>query len=105
MSALPVPVPEIFVVADLFFVVETLEPAGEFVGALNIPRHTLNMPFDALCVKSYTFAAQTIICKNVRPLERGVDELKAQESRLRGAHTGQGMAAEATREATWEPCP
>jgi hypothetical protein len=26
--------------ADLFFVVETLEPAGELAGALNVPRHT-----------------------------------------------------------------
>jgi hypothetical protein len=39
--------------ADLFVVVESLEPASEFVGALNFPGHHLNMPLDTLCVKSY----------------------------------------------------
>ena len=29
---------------DLFFVVEVTEPAGEFVGALNFPRHGQSMP-------------------------------------------------------------
>lgn len=30
--------------ADLFLVAEGLEPSGELVGALNIPRHRLIMP-------------------------------------------------------------
>jgi hypothetical protein len=40
--------------ADLFFVVEIVEPSGEFVRALNFPGHSQNMPFDALCVKGYS---------------------------------------------------
>ena len=39
--------------ADLFFVIEAREPAGKFVGALNVPRHSSNMPLEELCVKSY----------------------------------------------------
>jgi hypothetical protein len=39
--------------ADLFVVGEGLEPTRELVGALNLPGHPLNMPLDALCVKSY----------------------------------------------------
>ena len=31
--------------ADLLFVVEAHEPAGEFVRALNLPRHVGIMPF------------------------------------------------------------
>ena len=30
--------------ADLFLVAEGVEPSGEFVGALNVPRHGLIMP-------------------------------------------------------------
>ena len=44
--------------ADLFFVVEFLEPAGELVGAFDIPRHSSNMPLDALCVKCYIIATR-----------------------------------------------
>lgn len=39
--------------ADLFFVGEAFKPFGKLVGALNLPRHSLNMLLNELCVKSY----------------------------------------------------
>jgi hypothetical protein len=42
--------------AHLFLIVEIPEPARKFVCALNVPRHTRNMPLNELCVKGYNQA-------------------------------------------------
>jgi hypothetical protein len=44
--------------ADLFFVIEVVEPSGELVGTFDLPCHILSMPLNALCVKGYTSAVR-----------------------------------------------
>ena len=63
--------------ADLFLVREVFEPPGEFVGALDLPCHHLNMPLDDLCVKGYTLAVNLSALFDGRAFCEAKDFIKA----------------------------